>query len=390
MKVVIVGGGFAGVKAVRELSRDRSMQVTLISDQDYFLHHATLYATATGRSRRESVISLNDIFALHSNVTIVKDRITSIDPDRKMVIGDAASYQYEKIVFALGVVTTYFGIDGLAEHSYGIKTLGDVERFKQHLHDELVEDRHMDKNYVVVGAGPTGVELVAALKTYLLEIAKAHQIKRAAVHLSLVEAAPRVLPRMTEAASTAVTDRLKKIGIKVMVGKKVESQTDDNVLVNGKTIPSQTVVWTSGVANHPFFAAHEQVFMLAKNGRVVVNEYLEAAPNIFVIGDNAATPYTGVASTALYDAKFIASHLKRVAYRAQLRAYVPKSWPTTVPVGDDWAIFEAGSLRITGRLGVVLRRWAEFKGYASLLPLLHAFRAWRSRYQRDEDCSVCR
>ncbi|HYG83798.1 MAG TPA: FAD-dependent oxidoreductase [Verrucomicrobiae bacterium] len=389
MKIVIVGGGFGGVKAALELGQHADFSITLISDEDYFLHHATLYATATGRSRDESVVPLRDIFAGYKNVTVVKDRITSLDLERKLVIGKK-NYPFEKAIFAMGVVTTYFGIKGLAEHSYGIKTLNEVTRFKQHLHKELTEDKHMDKNYVVVGAGPTGVELVAALKTYLTQIAAAHAIKKATINLTLVEAAPRVLPRMSEAASAAVTKRLQELGVSVLVNKKVESMDDDSVMIDGQDIPSQTVVWTSGVANHPFFAAHAHIFKLAKNGRVEVDRHLEAAPNVFVIGDNAATPYTGVATTALYDASFVARHLNRLANGLPAYAYVPKAHPVTVPVGDDWAIYESSGMRVTGKIAAALRRFHEFQNYKNLLSFSKAFRAWRARYHRDEDCPVCK
>ncbi|HEX6257918.1 MAG TPA: FAD-dependent oxidoreductase [Candidatus Saccharimonadales bacterium] len=390
MRIVVVGGGFAGVKAAKELAKDSTFQITLISDQDYFLHHATLYATATGRSRKESVIPLVDIFARYKNVTVVKDSIETIDVERRLLNGKVGSYNYDNAILAMGVVTTYFGISGLAEHSYGIKTLNEVDNFKRHLHDELVEDKHMDKNYVIVGAGPTGVELAGALRTYLREIATAHRIKRAAVHLSLVEAAPRVLPRMSKVASKAVTAQLRRIGIRVLVNKKVEAQTDDNVIIDGRTIPSQTVVWTSGVTNHPFFAANQFAFRIANNGRIEVDKHMRAAKNVYILGDNAATPFTGTAMTALHDARFIARYFKALVHSLPLPSYTPKEYPVTVPVGGNWAIFESSHIRITGILGAILRRLAEFKGYKSLLPFHRAFRAWRARYERAEDCPLCR
>src|SRR5690606_31897720 len=132
--------------------------ITLVSDQDYFLHHATLYATATGRSRDESVIPLKDIFA-NGNVKVVKDRAVSIDAARKLLIGDKKSYPYDSLIVALGVVTSYFNIEGLSSYSYGIKTLPEVDIFRNRLCEVIEADEHTHKTYVVVGAGPTGVEL---------------------------------------------------------------------------------------------------------------------------------------------------------------------------------------------------------------------------------------
>lgn len=390
MRIVIVGGGFGGVKAALELSKHGHKQITLISDQDYFLHHATLYATATGRSRKESVVRLTDIFADYPDVAVVKDTVTALDVERKMVIGKAKSYDYDTLVLALGVVTTYFGIQGLAEHSYGIKTLSEVEKFKNHLHAELEEDRHMDKAYVVIGAGPTGVELAGALTTYLKNVAAAHKVEKAKINILLVEAAPRVLPRMSEHASKTIEARLKAIGVTVMTGCKVESQDDDEVFVNGKSIPSETVVWTSGVTNHPFFKENATIFRLAPNGRVEVDEFLQAAPDIYVIGDNANTRYTGTAYTALHNATYLAQHLTRVVKHQPLVTYQPHLFATTVPVGDDWALYERNQTRYSGWLGAKIRRVTELRDYMNLLPFGKAWRAWREHHKHEETCDVCK
>lgn len=390
MRVVIVGGGFAGVKTALELSKRGAKDVTLISDQEYFLHHATLYATATGHSRDESVVKLADIFANHPSVKLVKDTITSLDTHRKMIVGDAASYQYDTLILALGVVTTYFGIQGLAEHAYGIKTLSEVEKFKNHLHEELRADEHKDKTYVVIGAGPTGVELAGALSKYVAEVAKAHNVTRTKLSLLLVEAAPRILPRMSEQASKLVENRLKKLGIKVLTGCKVEAETDAAVIVDGKPVPSDTVVWTSGVANHSFFRAHAGVFQIAPNGRVEVDEHLMAAADIYVLGDNANTRYTGTAYTALHNAKYLARHIMRVQKRALLQPYVPHLFASIIPIGSDWALYERGSVRFAGWIGAKARRLTELRDYVNLLPLSKAYHAWRSHVKREETCGVCK
>ena len=156
MNVVIVGGGFAGVKAAIELSKRQVGKITLISDQPYFLHHATLYATATGRNIAESVLPLQDIFADYPNVTVVHDKMTSIEPSRKIIIGEKKQYAYDKAILAIGSVTTYFGIQGVAEHAFGIKSIEEIRNFQSHIHEEVVQKK-LDKEFFIIGAGPTGV-----------------------------------------------------------------------------------------------------------------------------------------------------------------------------------------------------------------------------------------
>lgn len=384
MRIVIAGGGFAGVRAALQLSKKGFKDITLVSDQDYFLHHATLYATATGRSRDESVIPLKDIFA-NGNVKVVKDRAVSIDAARKLLIGDKKSYPYDSLIVALGVVTSYFNIEGLSSYSYGIKTLPEVEIFRNRLCEVIEADEHTHKTYVVVGAGPTGVELAAAMREYIDITCRRLDPKRTKFRIMLVEAAPRILPRMSEPASAAVQKRLERLNIEVMTNQRVESRTEKDVFINGKAVHSDTVIWTSGVTNHPFFAENSALFRLAKNGRVEVDKYLQAAPDIYVIGDNANTPYTGTAYTALHNANYVADYLAAKSRGELIIPYRPKLFASMVPVGDNWAIVEWRKLRITGWLGACLRRLTELRNYLYLVPFPRAWRAWRAHHKWDAD-----
>lgn len=389
MRIVIVGGGFGGIKSALELSKDERIQVSLISDKDHFLYYPALYGTATGHNHRESVVSLEEIFGDTPNVKVIIDTVKSIDTQQRTVVGKKAKYHYNNAILAMGVVTTYFGIEGLKENTFGIKSYKEVQKLKDHLHQELADDKHLDKNYVVVGAGPTGVELSAALMSYLDRIAANHKVKHGKIRISLVEAAPRVLPRMSEKASRLVEKRLQKLGVKVMTNKKVEAATHDDMTISGRHVPSHTMIWTSGVTNNPFFKAHDHIFQLAPNGKVEVDEQLRAAPNVYVIGDNALTPYSGLAQTALKDAQFIADHLKRVTYNLPLKRYKPRKPPVVIPVGENWAIFEWGPLCFGGFIASLLRRAADLIGYHDLLPIGHALGVWRAQFTHEESCKDC-
>ena len=384
MHIVVVGGGFGGVKAALELSKRQIGKITLISDHSYFLHHATLYATATGKSTEESVIPLNVIFAKHPNVEIIEDRIKGFDPHRKLVSGKKKDYHYDKLVLALGSVTTFFGNKGLESHAYGIKTLEDVFKFHDHIHDEVVHQK-LDKEYFVIGGGLTGVEMASALNKYLETLKDLYRLKNAQPKVVLVEAKSRILPHMSMTASEKVSKELHKQGIKVLVNHKVTALEGDTITVDDKLHSTTTAVWTSGVTNNPFFKANGGYFDLARDGRVNVNPYLEALDNVYVIGDNTTIEQTGMALPALKQATHVAKNIARVATKRPQVSYRSHSVPVGLPVGEKWGYVEWHGVYVAGRIGRLVRRWIELHGYSQLLPFHEALPVWRAHDIRDVD-----
>lgn len=385
MKITVVGGGFGGVKAALELIKDPKNQVTLISDRPNFQYYPALYSTATGHSHLQSWVPLGEIFA-DRPIEIYIDTIVSIDHETRILRAESGElYDYDVCIFALGNVTTYFGIEGLDTFSYGIKSAGEIMELKQHLYEEMGLQRTMDKHYVVIGAGPTGVELSASLGTYLERLRKKYRLRKRRVHIDLVEAAPRVMPRMSERASRIITKRLRSLGITVMTGKAVQKETADELIVSGKPIKSHTVIWTSGVTNNPFFKNNPATFGLVQNGKVVVDEYLKAAPNVYVVGDNAATPFSGLAQIALHDGIFVARNLRRLQKGRKPKKYKAVMPPVVVPVGKNWAIFSWRKILIWGWLGSLIRRAADFVGYSDVLRFGQALGVWRAEYIMEDD-----
>jgi NADH:ubiquinone reductase (H+-translocating) len=376
LNVTIVGGGFGGIKTALEIAKDPASRITLISDREYFQYYPALFSTATGHDSRESFVPLKDIFKSHPNVNLVVDSIQSIDTSAQLIKG-RHSYHYDTAVFALGSVTTYFGIEGLDTYAYGIKSQNEIIKLQEHLWNEMSDGSDDEKHYVIIGAGPTGVELAGALGQYIRSLRKEFGIRKKRVTINLIEAAPRVLPRLSEATSAKAHRRLKKLGVHVEVNKKVERQTAHELIVNGKPLMTQTVIWTSGVTNAPFFKANAGQLPLNERGKVIVDAHMMAAPNVYVIGDNANTPYAGLAQTALHDAIFVAKHLK--GNQAPYKVKLP---PCVVPIGDNWALFEWGRLRFYGWPAAIMRSLADVIGYHDVLPIGWAMKAWRAQSKR--------
>jgi len=386
MNITIVGGGFGGVKAALELAKDSATHITLISDKADFQYYPALYSAATGHSHLESWVPLGEIFAGKKNIHVFLDTITKIDTTAKKLTGASDKvYEYEKCILALGTVTTYFGIEGLDTYAYGIKSADEIKRLKQHVYTDIAEKHTADRHYVVIGAGPTGVELAAALGSYLKRLCEHYNVEEHNIQIDLIEAAPRVLPKMHEKASARVAKRLQKLGVNVQVGKAVESATANEIMVSGKPIKSQTVIWTSGVTNHPFYNVNADQFTIAPKGRVAVDQHMRAADDVYVIGDNAATPYSGLAQTALHDALFVAANLKRESRGQHPKEYKAVMPPVVVPVGENWAVFEWHKLRLYGWIASIIRRAADFIGYSDMLPLGQALGVWHATTIMEDD-----
>ncbi len=386
-KVLIVGGGFGGIKAALELARHGNFRVTLLTAHDNFRYYPTLYRTATGGKRANSSIPLSEIFK-DLRISIHKGVATTLDRQNKQITtATGETYGYDTLILGLGVITNYFSIPGLSDFAYGIKSNEDALKLKAHLHKQLLDDQQPDLNYLIVGGGPTGIELAGALPGYLRTIMKNHDIRKKSINVRLIEAAPRLLPRLPRSVSRTVRRRLKHLGVKVHLGKVVQGQTADNLMVSGKRLRSHTVIWTAGVTNHPFFA--ENHFVIMHRGKVATDVYLQAEDNIFVVGDNANTPYSGLAETAVYDGAFVAANLKRRARGRDMKAYKPKSPISVIPAGPHWAAVIYRKFHVSGFIGWLLREAADFVAFKDLESWPKAALQWATGLDGEESCPEC-
>jgi NADH dehydrogenase len=251
-KVLILGAGFGGIKAALELSQYSKFSVTLLSDQDNFRYYPTIFNIALGKSHLGTSIPLSEIFE-SKKVEIINATAETLDRQSKNIkTTDGKTYSYDHLIVALGVVTNFFGIEGLDKFSYGIKTIESAQKLRDHLHKQLVDDKKPDLNYVIIGGGPTGIELAGALPGYMKHIMKKHAIADTKLHIDLVEAAPKLVPRMPDPFSRAVAKHLSKLGVELYLNETVKAENADSLQMSNHSLDSHTVVWTAGVTNHPF------------------------------------------------------------------------------------------------------------------------------------------
>lgn len=392
--LIVIGSGWGGLKVVRALKdvSPQKLRITLISDTASFRYSAALYRAATGRREREAIIPISEVLSDLPNVDFVKAKVTKIDTaTRSIKTTGGKIFHYDYAVFALGSVTNYFGIPGLSNWSYSIKSAPELRALRTHLHQTLIDNNSTDKNYVIVGGGPTGVELAAALTSYMRLVAKKHKLKRRRVVVSIVEAAPRILPASKPAVSKRVKKRLRKLGVKVMTNQKVESEDDNYLFASGHKIPTQTVIWTAGVANSPFFANNSSQFHFSPKGRVIVDDHLRIDSSVYVIGDNAETPFTGLGQTAVHNGSYVARDIKkRLKGKQKTSRYRPLTPATVIPVGRRWAVLQYRNLIVTGILGAFMRSLADLVAYGDILGWRKGFKAWVNSEQNEEKCLICK
>lgn len=388
-KVLIVGGGFGGVKAALGLANHPAFHVTLLSDDDSLRYYPTLYRAATGGSRANSSIPYTVIFR-GTNVHLIKGTAVTLDRTKRLIMtAGGQAFDYDYLILALGVVTNYFNIPGLADYSYSIKSQAEAARFKRHLHSQITEAGQPDLNYIVVGGGPTGIELAGALPDYIKQILKNHNLpaKTRRVHISLVEAMPRLLPNLPKSTGRQVSRQLKKLGVRLYLKARVEGESAGSLTINGHPLASHSVVWTAGVTNHPFFQQNN--FVIMNHGKVGVNAYLQTEPNIFVIGDNANTPFSGMAQTALHDGAFVAHNLIRASQGLMYKSYQTRKPVSIIPAGPHWASVDFGRIRLNGRLGFLLREAADLRGFKELEPWGQATKQFFTQFSEEDNCPVC-
>lgn len=388
-KVLIVGGGFAGVKTALELDKSGLCDVTLLSKHSHFRYYPAVYRAVTSGKRAGSHIRLSNVLN-GTSIRYVRGTANKLDRNKQQVVTEEGdTYSYDTLILALGSVTNYFGIEGLEEHSFNLQSYESTAQLKQHLHEYFDKNGCPDPNYVIVGGGPTGIELAGVLPAYLHDIMRRHGIKDCNVHVKLVEAAPRLLPRAPKNVSRTITKRLRKLGVQVLCGKTVGGQTADSLVIDGEPIQSSTVIWTAGVTNNPFFKNNG--FELSERGKVAVDEYLQAEPNIYVLGDNADTQHSGLAQTALHDGEVVSQNIIRTLQGKNPLPYKPKSPITVIPVGPRWASVQWGSWHYSGLRGWALRQLADLRAFSEVESWPKAGKQWLTTISKEspDTCPNC-
>jgi NADH:ubiquinone reductase (H+-translocating) len=370
-RVLIVGGGFAGIAAARALKRT-DVEITLIDRRNHHIFQPLLYQVATAvLSASEIAAPIRQLEAKQKNLSVLLAEVRGINVGARTIevacpgIGNR-KLEYDFLVIATGMRPSYFGHDEFARFAPGLKSLGDAEMIRTKILGafELAEstddekERARQMTFVLVGAGPTGVELAASI-AQLAKVTLRKNFRRidpAKSRIVLLDGGPRVLPTFAESLSRKAAKRLTKLGVQVSTGVKVDKVDEQGVIAGGARIPSATVLWTAGVIASPV------VKMLGtttdRAGRAFVGPFMDIpeASNVFVAGDVAAMtqdghPVPGVAQAAIQQGRFVGHVIaNRVRGRKDGRPFRYRNKGNMAVVGKNFAILESGYFHSSGFL----------------------------------------
>jgi NADH dehydrogenase len=362
--VVIVGGGFGGLKAARAL-KNAPVRITLIDRSNHHTFQPLLYQVATaGLSPADIAAPIRGILGKQENADVLMSEVTGVDTGAREVILEDRRIPYDYLILATGAGQGYFGHGDWAKYAPGLKSITDATRIRQRIlyAFELAESepdperRKAFLTFVIVGAGPTGVELAGALyelSHFALEADFRH-IDPRSTRILLVEAGSRILASFSEEVALKAQKKLKSFGVEVRTGSRVEKVDELGVIVSGERILSHTVLWAAGVVASP--AARWLGLEADRAGRVRVKPDLSAPghPEIFVIGDTSTLeqdgkPLPGVAPVALQEGRYVASVIRnRVQGKSDSPPFRYIDKGNLATVGRAFAIAEFHGLKITG------------------------------------------
>jgi NADH dehydrogenase len=327
--VVIVGGGFGGLTAARALS-DAPVRITLLDRTNHHTFQPLLYQVAmAGLSPAEIAQPIRSILNRQENVTVLLAEAVAIDPSqRRLVCSDGSETTWDFLVCACGAETSYFGHDDWAGNAPGLKSLDDAVQIRQRVllafemaeREEDPTRRDALLSFVVIGAGPTGVELagaIAELSKFVLD-RDFRRIVPWQARVRLLEAGPRILPSFPEDLADSAVTQLHELGVEVRTGARVTAIAADAVhLEGGEVIPCAAALWAAGVRGTPLLRSLGAP--LDSSGRVVVEPDLSVPgnPRVFVIGDAACfrgdrgLPLPGVSQVAMQQARCVARTIRR-------------------------------------------------------------------------------
>ena len=368
-RIIIVGGGFGGLAAAKALRRTEA-EVILIDRTNHHLFQPLLYQVATAVLAPGQIgTPIRGVLGKQPNTKVILGEVTAVNKEQRYVVASSADRRevripYDYLILATGVRHSYFGHDEFERFAPGLKSLADAEEIRNRILQafEQAEAEENPRNhrdlltFVLVGAGPTGVEMAAALAVMVRTTLRSEfkRIDPLSARIVLVDMGNRVLGTFDEKISDAAKRRLERLGVEVRLGKAVDKIDEDGIIVGGEHIASKTVIWTAGVAPSP--AGKWLAVETDRAGRVKVQPdcSVPGHPEIFVVGDTASLqqdgkPLPGVAQVAMQQGRYAGKliHL-RVSGKSAPPPFRYFDKGNMAVVGKGFAVLQSGPIKMSG------------------------------------------
>ena len=370
---VVIGAGFGGLACAKKLRKSGSYSVTLIDRNPYQLFSPLLYQVATASLPEDDIAF--PVRTAYQDVQFVRAEVTNVDATKKeLILSNGKTISYDDLILAVGSEGTTFGIPGVAEHAFQMKSVGDAREIRHSLLSayESVEDGLLpleSLNVVIVGGGPTGVELAGAVKELQHEIHREFEHIAPKATVTLLEAGPRLLPTFHPHSSKYTLKTLTKMGVHVQVDAAVVEATPRSLrLADGSEIVAGTRIWAAGVVapSHWKFLGETD-----RGNRIKVNSHLQISDSIWIVGDVASFPDSDgrplpmVAPVAIQQGKHVARQIRRRESSKPLEVFKYRDKGQMATIGRRKAVVE-------------MRSWLRFQGSLAWLTWLALHLAYLS------------
>lgn len=385
-KILILGGGFAGIEVFRRLHKllhpahEKDVSIELISRTNYFTFYPMLHEAATGGVSREHVVQPLRETLVCCGKDFHQATVTKIDPAAKTVETDKGPHSYDILVVALGVEQGFFGTPGAAEHALALKQLPGaiairnrlINSFEQasEMHDKM-DQAAVDKflHFVIVGGGATGTELAGQISDLIGDEMRRFygDVPQSMAKITLIHAGGRVLEQLSEKASEAAAKRLNNLGVELLLNERVVEVTPTGVkLASGKDIASNSVFWTGGTESVLEDMLPPELLTDRKLLKVDPTFQVSAHPEIFGLGDCATVSdpeysYPPLAQAATQAAKVVAKNVVAHLHSQPLQQKKFRNRGSIIPIGDWYAVYDKKPLIMRGRTVWLARRGVFLK-----------------------------
>jgi NADH dehydrogenase len=363
-RVIIVGAGFGGLTAAKALA-GKPFDITVIDQHNYHLFQPLLYQVATaGLSPAEIASPIRGILSRDQNVNVMLGKVSGVDTAQREVLAEGRRIPYDTLILATGAQHAYFGHDDWAAHAPGLKTIDDATYIRRRilLAFEKAEteagaaERARLLNFVVIGGGPTGVEMAGAIAELANRALAAdfRSIDPRAARIILVEAAPRLLTPFDPSLSEAAKKSLEQLGVEVRLGAAVTALDAEGVSIGAERIEARTVIWGAGVMASPAGAWLGAETDRAGRVKVLGDLSVPGHPDIFVIGDTAllngadGNALPGVAPVAKQQGQYVADLLIARQTGQTVKPFRYRDFGSLATIGRSRAVVQMGRLKIKG------------------------------------------